>query len=61
MTRDEVILKIFDLWTTEDACVWMIRSNQFLGGKRPADLLDNEDGLALVAQLLGRMEAGVFV
>ena len=39
---------------------WMQTANRALGGARPADLLVTSDGAREVADVLGRIEHGVF-
>ena len=47
-----------------DAAVWVARwvdrPLPALGGKRPAELMDRSDGLALVSSIIARMQSGAY-
>ncbi|MGF1793357.1 DUF2384 domain-containing protein [Photobacterium profundum] len=42
------------------AAVWLNNPVNGLGGRRPVDLLDTEDGTQAVLKMIGRLEHGVF-
>ncbi len=39
---------------------WMGKPNRALGGRRPTDLLDSDDGALEVEQILVRIQYGVY-
>jgi len=43
-------------WTTE----WLRESNAALGGRKPAEYLDSEEGCAIVRGLVLQMQSGAF-
>lgn len=43
----------------EKARTWLERPTRALGGRRPAELLDTDEGARLVEELLGRIEHGI--
>ena len=45
--------------STEKAGLWLRRPTQALGGERPLDLLDTEEGAREVETLLGRINHGI--
>ena len=45
--------------TVDKARAWMGRSTLQLDGRRPAELLDTDEGARLVEELLGRIEHGI--
>jgi putative toxin-antitoxin system antitoxin component (TIGR02293 family) len=48
------------LGTTEKADRWLQRPNRALGGRVPLELLDTDAGTQQVAEVLGRIEHGVY-
>ncbi|WP_316979233.1 MbcA/ParS/Xre antitoxin family protein [Shumkonia mesophila] len=61
MNRDDVIAKaMVVLGSQEAAQSWLNRPAIGLAGARPADLLGSQDGIALVAEYLDRIDAGVY-
>ncbi len=48
------------LFGQRSCLAWMQTANRALGGARPADLLATRDGTRGVADVLGRIEHGVF-
>ena len=46
--------------TTQSFREWLHSSVFALGGKKPIDYLDNETGISLVRDLLGRIQYGVY-
>ncbi len=45
--------------SSEKAGLWLRRPTQALGGERPLDLLDTEEGAREVENLLGRIDHGI--
>jgi putative toxin-antitoxin system antitoxin component (TIGR02293 family) len=48
------------LGSTEKAAHWLQRPNRALGGRVPLELLDTDAGTQQVAEVLGRIEHGVY-
>ena len=44
----------------EEASRWLSEPNQALGGQRPMDLLDTDEGTIAVERALGRAGGGVY-
>jgi hypothetical protein len=57
----DVIAKGFDVFEEKERFDrWLNKENSALKGAKPLDLLNTSAGTKLVAQLLGRIEEGVF-
>jgi putative toxin-antitoxin system antitoxin component (TIGR02293 family) len=48
------------LGSRDEAIEWLQRPNRSLGGRVPFDLVRTDAGAAMVADVLGRLEHGVF-
>lgn len=65
---DEYLIRVIDIKTLADrifddeekAEAWLLRPNQSLSGQRPADLLKDELGTAVVREMLEQIDHGIF-
>jgi putative toxin-antitoxin system antitoxin component (TIGR02293 family) len=56
----EVTKEGLKIWNTEELQGWMRSPNQALGNEKPINLLDTEYGIAMIAEVLGRIQYGIY-
>ena len=63
--RDEryrkIMASLYDFYSMEDAEKFMVEPQKLLGGRRPVDLIQTEDGYAEVDSMLARLRDGAHV
>src|SRR5690606_36887581 len=68
-TQSNRVMRLLRVWyharrafaDPDKARSWMNRPTRPLGGRRPVDLLDTDEGARLVQELIGRIEHGIAV